>query len=784
MVLRAIRSRAINFKIENMSYKISSLLINQGKKPKSIAEISISQPDEHKEKLIGKLFVLLEIDSAKSQNLKLASFLTHNINQNYYQNEQIYVLEKVKTIGVEDIFESALSKTNKDLIEFLNQEKIKVSPYAINLTVGVVCGNKLLFSTIGKNKTLLIYPTGKQKYKVTDIGGGAKPEQTANLLKLFPEIIDGEMPKKSYFFVANETLTEYLSEKQMIDIISKLPPLSAVGQIENMLGKLNLNTLFAGIILQNTSTPPTKEEKEGENPSSSRVDVDRTQKKTEKILKPAGILHFRSVKEYFYRVSGKFHILNRLPGKKNKDITNGDKNAEPSKQFFFKDKIFFKKRPGISSFLSKEKLKNATRSVFSAIHISLACIFQLLTSKEKILSLLTSIKDKIKGFFISVRDLKMIHKILMILIIASIAGAVITTKQRSEEKENQMIISDIEDLSGTISKNQNKIDSYLLYENTKSASEAIKENQDLLEELKNLAEGNPEAAAKINIAELEEKHDRQVKDIKHEAVLADPVVLADLSKANSEANPKNLLFYDGFLYAGDGTNSTIFRINKEDGQILAIENGDIGIEELKYPTGSGDHIYYFNSGEMAALNTENNEISSNAVNLPDVWSNAGIASYSRWLYMLDPKNNEIYKYTANAGNVTTRRNWTRENIDLSKTVDIDIDGTIYALHRDGEVTQMLNGEDMKFKLEENDIIDIQDASRLQVSDEIDAGFIYILDKGTKRLFVYNKKGKFINQYTSDKIDDPLDFYADSKAGKLYILNGTELVRFDINLPEE
>jgi len=50
-------------------------------------------------------------------------FLIKNINYNYYQNEKVILKERIDTISLESIFESALAKTNKDLADFITGKK-------------------------------------------------------------------------------------------------------------------------------------------------------------------------------------------------------------------------------------------------------------------------------------------------------------------------------------------------------------------------------------------------------------------------------------------------------------------------------------------------------------------------------------------------------------------------------------------------------------------------------------------------------------------------------------
>ncbi len=140
-----------------MYYRASSIMLNTGQKASNACDIFIAQPDSHKESLAGKLFILIEIESEKSEALKIINFLINNINHNYYQSEKVILRERIESLKIEHIFETALAKSNKDLVDFLSQEKIKISPYAFNITIAIIHEGNIHFSTVGKNKSLLIY---------------------------------------------------------------------------------------------------------------------------------------------------------------------------------------------------------------------------------------------------------------------------------------------------------------------------------------------------------------------------------------------------------------------------------------------------------------------------------------------------------------------------------------------------------------------------------------------------------------------------------------------------
>jgi hypothetical protein len=212
-----------------MNYKIAQLMLSANNR-NTACDIYISQTDSHKENLGGKLFALVEIESREDNDYKVIDFLINSLGKNYYQNEKIILRERVESLKVEHIFESALIKTNKALIEFLKNERISIDPGLINATIGVIYKDELHFSSLGKNRAMLILRNKKDnQYRLVDITAKTEnPEEDhhINIAKLFPNVVSGSIPSDSYFIVSNEALPEYLSGKQLTEIVTTLPQLA------------------------------------------------------------------------------------------------------------------------------------------------------------------------------------------------------------------------------------------------------------------------------------------------------------------------------------------------------------------------------------------------------------------------------------------------------------------------------------------------------------------------------------------------------------------------------
>jgi len=143
------------------------------------------------------------------------------------------------------------------------------------------------------------------------------------------------------------------------------------------------------------------------------------------------------------------------------------------------------------------------------------------------------------------------------------------------------------------------------------------------------------------------------------------------------------------------------------------------------------------------------------------------------LYLVNKKENEIYKFSRSENSFGSGTPWLKENIDLSNSVDVSIDGQIYVLNSNGEIIKLLKGEQKELKLEKVDPL-LERATSFYVSDALK--FIYILEPLNKRLVIFDKTGEFVTQYTSNQFTDLKDFAVDEDSSTLYFLNGSSVLK--------
>ncbi len=760
-----------------MHYKLASLIANSSQKSGPISEVYIAQPDAEKERLGGKLFVLIEAQGGKTNSLKLINFIINSINQNYYQNDKIILREKISSLKIEHIFETALAKTNRDIKEFLKEEKIKIKTSDLNVTVGVIYENNLHFSNVGKNKAMLIYKEKEERknkkakqeenqiiYKIAILGKdeGKKPK-TKETDSIFAEVISGAIPQDGYFLFTNEALPEYLSNKQLIDIITKLPPLGAAEQIKNTLSSINAYISFSGVIIKNSvgDPEPKTAPKESniisvETANSSLENLNTTEENTEKYLSSTGIINLKK-------------WSNNI---KNKISKNDKTNSQKSNPFALKDKIFVKKKNPLLYF---KNIFNFIKDIMFYIGRFFFWILKLKKNKEKTDLAEQKTKEKpkknqktnqnITDWFLALnkkrKTLLTIGVICLLLFTISVSITVINKKQ----VEKQRIITEkIE----TIKKKQNQIEANLLYNNEKGAKELLKENDNLLADLLAYTEEKTE-----QYNEFIKKHNEQKEKVRH-IVYLDPKEIADFNNLNSQANANNIIYYEDKIYAGDGEQSSIYITNLNDNSTTAVTDINLNINSLKYPVASKNGmIYFMDNDEIIGLNAETEDMENISISLPDEKSDiVSMEGYNNHIYALDYKNNEIYKYTKTNKGFTKRDNWIVDKNDFSTARDLSIDGNIYILLANGNILKYYTGKQREFKM---DLIDpeITDASKMFVFQN-DDGYIYILEPSTSRLIVFDKEGRFIKQYKLNNLDNIKDFTIDENANIAYFLNGNKV----------
>ncbi len=273
-----------------MSIKTSGInIINNPNK--SFIQSIIIEPHKNQAEKAGLLFLMTEINQPNKTAEKIIFIISQLLEKNYYLNENIFLAEQLSSLKIESIFESALVKSNRELLEFIEQQKIVFNFKTLNIIVGLIYDEQIHFSSMGQNKSFLIKKE-ENSWQISDINPGDEEYETEELAsgKIFSSIISGELPDKSYIVFSNPSLSQYLLSDEFVKIIGELKLEGATEQIKNYLKRINNYSNFCGLLIKNNSSNNT-------DPGFKycESDLTKTEKNTEKLLTTPGSIDGKKI---------------------------------------------------------------------------------------------------------------------------------------------------------------------------------------------------------------------------------------------------------------------------------------------------------------------------------------------------------------------------------------------------------------------------------------------------------------------------------------------------------
>lgn len=760
-----------------MYNKISSLILNSAKSA-GLSDVFVAQPDSLRENLAGKVFLLAEIGAKPTEARRIFDFLIESLEENYYNDEKILLRGKIEGLKVENIFEAALTKINKNLTEFLAAEKIKLNPAETNLTLGVIHENKLHFANFGRNRALLIYRHG-ESYEVINVEANAA-EETAPAArdeaaapkspKLFSSVISGEVPAGSYFIFASESLPEYLSGREMMAIVTKLPPITAAEQIKNVLSQINNYVPFLGIIIKNTEglvSLEREEEEEDEKPSSAQSSIsslNHTEQKTEQMLAPAGLINFSQLTKRLRKSLRESIPAISLP-KPARRPQPAAMPAERSEKASMKPDLGKVRSLGdapvqSSSFLIQEKMFFKRKAHwFTGAFTRLRNALGGLASPQLWMNLGRNFRRWLSSLEPGSRSLM----VMLALLVVVFVGSVGYTRWNSERQRSQ---EEFAALVAAIESQEIAIDARLLYDDEAGAARALIEAQAMLEDLPRARKEQQEKYEEL-LDRLKAKQ-QQVQKI---------VVVGDLEPVNDLAgmDVRHLLVAGERLLAFSP--AEVFELTPASASTTRTQIA--AASSLADPVYDGASLVYIRDGNRVI---QYNPVtrSSLALNFNDQERLGDLAAYhvyqsNRAFYGLSPKDGQIYRFNRSASAFANGSGWLNSPQDFSLAQDLVVDGDIYVLGSDGQVQKFYLGEPVEYSSAA--ISPAMNGARKLLAS---ASRLYIFDPSSQRVVVLDKaKGRLLSQYQLGGLERPTDFAVDEAKRQAYILDGDKLYQFEL-----
>lgn len=253
----------------------------------------------------------------------------------------------------------------------------------------------------------------------------------------------------------------------------------------------------------------------------------------------------------------------------------------------------------------------------------------------------------------------------------------------------------------------------------------------------------------------------------------------DLVKKNFRATQMSLSA--GKLLLLDPAAGTLISIDlaKKSNQVLA---GSEQLGEAALASLNGSMAFVYSDKGILKVDTGSKKVTTVAKTDKDWASLKDLYGFASNVYVLDagipPAGGMIWKYLPTSDGYSDKREYFTKNTkaDLSNSLRMQIESSIYILKSGGEILRFTKGEKDNFGLQGLDR-GVKDPKSIFVSSETDD--FYVLDSGNSRLLVLTKTGSYKGQITGSGFGSASDLVVDEKGKKVYLLDGGKIYSVDL-----
>ncbi len=166
---------------------------------------------------------------------------------------------------------------------------------------------------------------------------------------------------------------------------------------------------------------------------------------------------------------------------------------------------------------------------------------------------------------------------------------------------------------------------------------------------------------------------------------------------------------------------------------------------------------------------------NNTIGIPSDADITGMGTYLTYLYLLDSKNNRIYRYPRVTGGFGTATNWYKGTASLAAASDLAMNESIYLADKNNAM-KLFRGTDQGFAMEST--ATPVEVDRLAVGTQ--SGGLYILDNANSRIIRLDGQNQIIAQYYDMGLHDANSLAVDETNNLIYFSNAGNVQTFSMN----
>ena len=773
---------------------ISKLNMDSGQ-DSAVGDVFVAQPKPELKNKLGTIIGLIELFAQPDEFVDKFFEIINDLETEYYlppfDNEG----------GLEKRFEECLQRANRRINKIINDFIIEIELKNINSFIGLISKNRIYLSQIGKSNALLFHRRKRHDYVIVDIFSQTGEKITKiNQEKMFSNIINGTISEKDNLFFCNDSVLEYVSQNELMEIMAETDPFSALKEIERVLKPENKNNNFYAIAIEST-IKEIEDKKELPiisnsyqtslaaviTPQTSINKLISTQEDTEKYLVPSMAPNWKKIiillvsgfkkaielfLKYFPKVLTGLLVIIKTAGhycwKKIPPLTETVREIISKKK---KDNRFIRE-PRIKR--DESITKNPNEPAITTIQDEETDEIWIVGKRPDHLkfgpnqTLLQKMSDWLNSQLAKFMALSRLQQILLtaiIILVFFFSQSLVWQGQIQTSSEKTGVSELISQTEAAL----NNGEAQNIFNDEEGSKQSLTTAQKLMAQI-------PNSKKYSDIKDkLQKRIDELEKSLQKISYIDQPNIIADLANQNQEAASQSIAKLGNYIFAFDNQNQNIYKIDLVKKQTIARQLPENFSDVRKIAALDENNIIILNDqGGLYQYSFENN--SSQSV----LTSNETIADFSIYsgkIYTLKPDKNQIFKHFPVETGYNSGSAWIKDGTNVKEATALAIDSGIYVIYNQGEIKYLLNGRAEPIDFTRTDL---EISSPRQIFSESTSNYLYILDQNNNRLVVLDKNnGNLKIQYTTKEFSDMKSMVIESQEKKIYLLADKKIYSIDI-----
>ncbi|MAG60100.1 hypothetical protein CMO96_04940 [Candidatus Woesebacteria bacterium] len=248
-------------------------------------------------------------------------------------------------------------------------------------------------------------------------------------------------------------------------------------------------------------------------------------------------------------------------------------------------------------------------------------------------------------------------------------------------------------------------------------------------------------------------------------------VFLDLSLVRSGVAASEIVLHEEDLAVLDRAGDRIFSISAENKETTVVAGaGKLGRPSVISLYGGR----YFSFGDRGIIEVDKRGGVDTIADEDEDWGAIiKIGAFGGNLYLVS-QSGEIWRYPAIDDGFGAKQKWFGKGVtpDLTDTVDLAIDGSIWILASSGKISKFTRGAPERFSISGMDE-DLAEPKALYTDETLES--VFILDRAAGRIVEVDKKGDYKKQYKTKEVAEARDFVVSTSVGKIFLLTETKIL---------